>query len=231
MDDSLGKKLEAARVKKQMTIEDVARVTKIRPHSIAELERDDYSNFPSLAYAKGFVILYAKYLGVDVNDINNVFGNPNEFGMSDYEYLSHTVENEGTKPHRAETERSRGGSKATIIILIILIIVGGAFYYGAQFLLKVQRLDSNGKPIPAASASPSPSTSSLASALKAASTHSATPEEIRRATLVVAPTPTPASTPQISATPIPTPSAPPAPSSTPAPTVIIRRAVPVFPSH
>ena len=226
MVDSLGKKLEAARVKKQMTIEDVARVTKIRPHSIADLERDDYSNFPSLAYAK--------YLGVDVSDVSGVFGHPNEFGMSDYEYLTHITESEGegAKPHRPETERNRSGSKATIIILVILIIVGGAFYYGAQFLLKVQRLAPDGKPISTnVAASPASPASSLAVTPKANGGHSSTPEAIRRATLVATPTPAVVSTPQISATPVST--ATPTPAATPAPTpsVIIRRAVPVFPTR
>ena len=48
-------------------------MTKIRPSRLAEIEADDFSNFPSLAYAKGFLLIYGKFLDVDVSPYLEAF--------------------------------------------------------------------------------------------------------------------------------------------------------------
>ncbi len=67
MDVSIGKALREARLKKGITLEEAARATKIHPERIADLERDEYRRFASLAYARGFLVLYAKHVGVDIS--------------------------------------------------------------------------------------------------------------------------------------------------------------------
>ena len=64
--ESLGKKLQQARLAKKITVDEAARVTKIRAPRIQEIEADDFSSFSSLAYAKGFLLIYGKFLDVDV---------------------------------------------------------------------------------------------------------------------------------------------------------------------
>ena len=56
MVETAGTKLRRARTMRHLSIEDAARATKIRPQQIADLERDDYSNFANLAYARGFLV-------------------------------------------------------------------------------------------------------------------------------------------------------------------------------
>lgn len=153
MVDSIGKKLEAARVKKKITIEDVARATKIRPGRIADIERDDYSNFPSLTYAKGFVTIYAKYLDVDASEVAVIFGNASEFAVSDYDYLANTLDSDEPvnvhHPRQEQTSRRRNNSgiKALFIIIAILIIVGILVFYAAGLLRKLEQVNisENGK--------------------------------------------------------------------------------------
>ncbi len=48
-------------------------MTKIRPARLAEIEADDFSQFPSLAYAKGFLLIYGKFLDVDVTPYLDAF--------------------------------------------------------------------------------------------------------------------------------------------------------------
>lgn len=62
---SVGKQLEAARQGRNWTPEAASKITKIRIEQLLDLERDDFTRFPSPAYARGFVRLYAKALGLD----------------------------------------------------------------------------------------------------------------------------------------------------------------------
>ena len=64
--EALGQKLKQARLARKITLEEASRVTKIRPARITEIEQDDFSSFASLAYAKGFILIYGKFLEVDV---------------------------------------------------------------------------------------------------------------------------------------------------------------------
>src|SRR5271154_3308908 len=86
--DSPGKKLHDKRLEKQMSVADAARLTHIRPDRIIDLEKDDYSNFPSLAYARGFLLIYARLLEVDVSEAVVRLENSNPVDIDEYEYLS-----------------------------------------------------------------------------------------------------------------------------------------------
>ena len=48
-------------------------MTKIRPARLQEIEEEDFSHFPSLAYAKGFLLIYGKFLDVDVTPYLEAF--------------------------------------------------------------------------------------------------------------------------------------------------------------
>jgi len=71
--EGLGKKFQEARLARNLTLDEAARMTKIRPHRLAEIEADDFSQFPSLAYAKGFLLIYGKFLDVDVTPYLDAF--------------------------------------------------------------------------------------------------------------------------------------------------------------
>ena len=76
--EPLGKKLQQARLAKKISLEEAARVTKIRAARIQEIEAEDFSNFPSLAYAKGFLLIYGKFLDVDVTPYLDAFATSQE---------------------------------------------------------------------------------------------------------------------------------------------------------
>jgi len=71
--EGLGKKFQDARIARGLTLDEAARLTKIRPSRLAEIEADDFSQFPSLAYAKGFLLIYGKFLDVDVTQYLDAF--------------------------------------------------------------------------------------------------------------------------------------------------------------
>lgn len=70
---SAGQKLYFARINKSLTLEDIARATKIRPSFLAAIEKGEYNKLPSPAYARGFVRNYASYLGLSQKEMLALF--------------------------------------------------------------------------------------------------------------------------------------------------------------
>jgi cytoskeletal protein RodZ len=65
----------------------VAEMTKIRPERVMDMEADDYSEFPSLVYARSFLSKYADLLGIDVrNELDNLRVS-HSISLVDYQYL------------------------------------------------------------------------------------------------------------------------------------------------
>src|SRR5467141_4856620 len=85
--EGLGKKFQEARLARNLSLEEAARMTKIRPSRLAEIEADDFSQFPSLAYAKGFLQIYGKFLEVDVAPYLEAFETSGHLTVDGYSYL------------------------------------------------------------------------------------------------------------------------------------------------
>jgi len=143
--EGLGKKFEEARVARKLTLDEAARMTKIRPQRLAEIETDDFSKFPSLAYAKGFLLIYGKFLDVDVTPYLDAFEDSESVTVDGYSYLQ---ENERAKPVSAPVVRRRpaaasrpGGSNRVspmpLIVGIAVLVLG---FLAMKFFLNVQRL-------------------------------------------------------------------------------------------
>ena len=63
--DSIGQQLKAARERKGVTASQAAAATHLKVQHVEALERDDYSRLTVPTYAKGFLKIYAEYLGLD----------------------------------------------------------------------------------------------------------------------------------------------------------------------
>jgi cytoskeleton protein RodZ len=140
--EGLGKKFQEARTARNLTLDEAARMTKIRPQRLAEIEADDFSQFPSLAYAKGFLLIYGKFLDVDVTPYLDAFEDSESVTVDGYSYLQET---ERAKPVAAPVARRRPVAAAPsnrvspmpLIVGIVVLVVG---FVGMKFLLNVQRL-------------------------------------------------------------------------------------------
>ncbi|MEI6808672.1 MAG: helix-turn-helix domain-containing protein [bacterium] len=65
MDDmGIGETLRNARLAKGQTTSQVAAATRIKIQVIEGLENDDFSSIPAAIYCKGFIKIYAEYLGL-----------------------------------------------------------------------------------------------------------------------------------------------------------------------
>lgn len=62
---TLGEQLKQAREARKLTIKQAVLATRVRAHYIEAMEADDFAAMPSAAQARGFLRLYADYLGLD----------------------------------------------------------------------------------------------------------------------------------------------------------------------
>src|SRR5450755_1195219 len=115
--EGLGEKFQKARTARNLTLEEAARMTKIRPSKLAELEAEDFSKFPSLAYAKGFLLIYGKFLNVDVTPYLEAFETSETMTVDGYAYLQ---DNPVPKPSRQTVVRTpRGGGRGSFFPFVI----------------------------------------------------------------------------------------------------------------
>jgi cytoskeletal protein RodZ len=137
--EGLGKKFQEARMARGLTLDEAARMTKIRPSRLAEIEADDFSRFPSLAYAKGFLLIYGKFLDIDVTPYLEMFETPAQVTVDGYSYLQ---EEPAPAPRRERAPRMRhprtGRSSSWPLVIAIGAIVIGFFLM--RLFLNIQRL-------------------------------------------------------------------------------------------
>jgi cytoskeleton protein RodZ len=161
--EGLGKKFQEARLARNLTLDEAARMTKIRPARLAEIEADDFSQFPSLAYAKGFLLIYGKFLDVDVTPYLDAFEDSERMTVDGYSYLQ---ENRPQKPVAAPVVRRRRPttisqeriSPMPLIFGVLVLVIG---FSVMKFILNVRRLapgqgESTAQVSPSASPIPSP---------------------------------------------------------------------------
>lgn len=63
--DTLGKHLKRARLSQHKTLDEAAKAIRIHANSLEALENDDRSKLPAEVFTRGFIKIYAKYLGLD----------------------------------------------------------------------------------------------------------------------------------------------------------------------
>ncbi len=65
---ALGSHFRNARTNLGKSLEEAAQVTCINPTILANLEADDFTKMPAEVFTRGFIKLYAQYLGLDANE-------------------------------------------------------------------------------------------------------------------------------------------------------------------
>jgi cytoskeletal protein RodZ len=125
--ESVGSRLQRARLAHRLEIEEVAERTKIRPDRLIDLEADEYSNFPNLTYAKSFLAKYAKFLGVDItHELENIKVS-RSISMGDYQYLSSITaayQAQRTPWHQRIQARGFRVPPLVVAILVLIVLVG-----------------------------------------------------------------------------------------------------------
>ena len=136
--EGLGRKFQEARKARNLSLEEAARLTRIRQSRLAEIEADDFSNFPSLAYAKGFLQIYGKFLEVDVSPYLDAFETSGPFTVDGYSYLQDAPAPKAPRGHRSprRTENARP-SLVPFLIGIAILVAGFSFL---RFISKLNQI-------------------------------------------------------------------------------------------
>jgi cytoskeleton protein RodZ len=71
--DSFGAYLRAHREKKGIRLEEIASITKIHLHSLELLESNKWDALPPEPFIRGFIIAYAKYVGIPTSEVLDRF--------------------------------------------------------------------------------------------------------------------------------------------------------------
>lgn len=165
--EGLGKKFQEARLARKLTLDEAARLTKIRPSRLAEIEADDFSQFPSLAYAKGFLLIYGKFLDVDVTPYMEAFEGSENVTVDGYSYLQEAPAPKPARTPIVRTPKKRQASVWPLVVAVFVFIVG---FSTMKLVLNLKRLSPSnektmiGIPQPSAPASVAPSPTAVAAA-------------------------------------------------------------------
>ena len=116
--ESLGHYLKKEREKKNISLRDVSRNTRVREHLLEAIEADRYDLLPSPTFVKGFLQSYAKYVGLDPNEIVLRFQNV----MKGPQKEEPSPPPEEKIPQKAKPFSIIGGAVLGGILLILLLI-------------------------------------------------------------------------------------------------------------
>jgi len=133
--EELGSILREAREKRRLSIEVVMEATKISRTNLVALESGDPSALPHPVYAKGFVRSYARYLGLDAEELcmavdREFQDHPKALKEHGYE-VAPTAE-KAFHDHESGEPRKRRGGKILLFLLAVLIAVVVALIFLAQ---------------------------------------------------------------------------------------------------
>lgn len=206
----VGARLAARRVKAGIPMEKVAKDLRMSLDRLRAIEADDLSGFAHPTYARLFLIDYANYLRVPVEEIRDYLPGAQVFGNADNKYLEVLIANNGfLKGDQFKSVRRLIIGLAMGLGAILLVVFG---IYSWRFWEKFERV----KPVAVPVATPAPKATPQRPVpqkpLPVTVPQAVVPEAapVRPVTLPIV---TPAATPV--STPIPAPSVSPTPFTLP----------------
>src|SRR5690348_12735465 len=128
---AFGERLRRQREMRGVSLEEISKSTKIGIRSLKAIEDEDFEKLPGGIFNKGFVRAYARFLGLDEEEM-----------VADFEEAWNAYEAERTpqvlEVPEEEERASSSRSMWTSIVLLILIVVAGGAWYGYQRMRAAQ---------------------------------------------------------------------------------------------
>ncbi|NLL43696.1 MAG: hypothetical protein GX251_10180 [Firmicutes bacterium] len=121
----LGTLLKKARLKQELTIEEMTERTRIKPQFLQAIEEEDYHLLPGEAYVKPFIRTYAKALGLE-DQVASGLERPQSISE---EVLAET----GIRERRERVKKARR-RRLFVRLSIGIVILVGALYLVYRFL-------------------------------------------------------------------------------------------------
>ncbi len=166
MDHDFGKHLLKARTDRGLSIDDAATAVRIRSTFIRALEASDLTKFPNAAYAKSFLVMYGKFLGVDVKSIAAQIDTTTQMKVEGYQYLTNRAAAQPkTKPDpeltfsAAPTPKSSGSWLPLFVLggTVVAVVIGFVIWQNVNRLSdKPQAAPAKTTPAPSSAAAVEP---------------------------------------------------------------------------
>ncbi len=130
MAPQVGQILREARTERGIELSEVERVTKIRVKFLQAMEEDRWEALPAPAYARGFLSIYARFLGLDEKALLDQYGKTVE-GADRHEPIPQTVIHPGvlrqSRPSRPSINLRHAATVLAGVVVVgvlALVIVG-----------------------------------------------------------------------------------------------------------
>ena len=118
--------MRAARTAMDKSLDEISNDTNISRQYLVALEEDKYDIFPAPIYIRGFLSVYARYVGLDPDVLMDQYDKSNMLGK-----LQETSEGTERKP-KAGRKTSRRLIPLIVIILAIVCLAVFAWFYRAR---------------------------------------------------------------------------------------------------
>ncbi|MBW1730327.1 MAG: helix-turn-helix domain-containing protein [Deltaproteobacteria bacterium] len=128
----LGQRLKEAREAKGLTLEQVFEHTRVRISMVEAMEKEQWDALPSPVFVKGFLRSYAKLLGVDEDELIDLY---------ERQVPKHS------KPFKPILTESRSRKSGTLIVVFLIVV---AMALGFWWIQQPPRPVTSSKPKPAA---------------------------------------------------------------------------------
>lgn len=116
--ESIGQKLTTSRETLGLSIEQIARETNIAKSYLTALEQEDFDQFPGETYLIGFLRNYSEYLGLDPEEMVNLYRN--------------MMIQEQPAPIEELLDKRSGAAKPAVILIavaVVLALAAGFYFY------------------------------------------------------------------------------------------------------
>jgi transcriptional regulator with XRE-family HTH domain len=121
---TMGEVLRDARLRLGMSVDQASEDTKVRKKYLIALEEDDHAELPPPIYAKGFLHIYAEYLGVDP-----------VFASKLYQPPALMASTPAIRPAASGLRMGTAISAQTVLaVLSVALVVAAIFYLYSQYL-------------------------------------------------------------------------------------------------
>lgn len=164
----IGARLAARRQKLGIPLEKAAKDIRVSVSRLSQIETDDFSSFAHPTYARLFLVDYANYLRIPLEEIRDYLPGSKKLGSSDNKYLEVLLARQ-TFLHGDQFKSLRRLLFGVAAGLLVLILIGLGIYFWKTWK-KLERVQPGALPTPVASPTAKP---------RASAAPAATPEALR----------------------------------------------------
>ncbi|MFA5383255.1 MAG: RodZ domain-containing protein [Eubacteriales bacterium] len=131
----IGKTLRKAREARGLSMEDVARLTRINLKYIKAIENDSFDALPGGVYTRGFLRSYARLLGLDPGELLSGFEEQNPVEINDLSE-KHTPAAFNFPPKESLSAKKLKKTACYIAFAVIIILAGYLVWAGYTHIVK-----------------------------------------------------------------------------------------------